>query len=163
MKRNEIDELARQLLAGTLSTGDFADRLLAGRVAELSDTTLDLDRARRCGFPEVVFGEGKSVESLTRIIERLRETTAEVLVTRVTSEKAAALRQTFPEARYNEQGRTFRLVGDQPESASTPATTAATTKGRVAIVTAGTSDLPVAEEARETLDWMGINVTMIHD
>lgn len=163
MKRNEIDELARQLLAGTLSTGDFADRLLAGRVAELSDTTLDLDRARRCGFPEVVFGEGKSVESLTRIIERLRETTAEVLVTRVTAEKAAALRQTFPEARYNEQGRTFRLLGDQPASASTPATTAAITKGRVAIVTAGTSDLPVAEEARETLDWMGIAVTMIHD
>ena len=115
--------------------------------------TLDIDRAQRCGFPEVVFGEGKSVETLVDIFQRLLAAGVDVLATRIDPEKASQLRRTFPTGSHNETARTFRVASGEP----------AEKVGRVAVVTAGTSDLPVAEEARETLDWMGVEVGMIHD
>jgi hypothetical protein len=83
----------------------------------------------------------------------------EVFATRISAEKATPLQSKFGPGRYNELARTFRISptpARQP-SGNLPA------PGDVAIITAGTSDLPVAEEARETLDWMGVSVTMIHD
>lgn len=118
--------------------------------------SLDMDRARRCGFPEVVYGEGKSAATLREIFAQLLDQGIHVLATRVSSEKAAELRQTYPEGQYNELARTFRVAAKRPEEKPGR-------RGRVAVVSAGTSDLPVAEEARETLDWMGLDVTMIHD
>lgn len=117
--------------------------------------TLDLDRAQRCGFPEVVFGEGKCVDTLTEIFKRLLVSNPEVLATRIDREKSEALLKAYPAGRYNERARTFRLAREQGG--------AAPKCGLVAVVTAGTSDLPVAEEAYETLDWMHIAVTMVHD
>ncbi|HRX77739.1 MAG: nickel pincer cofactor biosynthesis protein LarB [Planctomycetaceae bacterium] len=117
--------------------------------------TLDLDRARRCGFPEVVFGEGKCVDTLTSIFKQLLENDTDVLATRIASEKSEQLLKVFPAGTYNERARTFRLAG--PEARSVEKC------GRVVVVTAGTSDLPVAEEAYETLDWMHVNVSMVHD
>jgi hypothetical protein len=119
---------------------------------------LDLDRARRCGFPEVVYGEGKSVDILTKIFQRLLDEGIHVLATRISAEKAEALAAAFPSGRYNSAARTFRIA-----AAAGPAATDRPPAGRVCVVTAGSSDLPVAEETRETLDWMGIEVTMIHD
>ena len=116
--------------------------------------TLDLDRRRRCGFPEVVYGEGKTTDTLVKIVHQLLHDRMTVLVTRIDATKAERLLAEFPQANYNAVGRTFRLV---PESAEVKKV------GRVAVITAGTSDLPVAEEARETVEWMGVDVTMIHD
>jgi NCAIR mutase (PurE)-related protein len=116
--------------------------------------TLDIDRARRCGFPEVVFGEGKSVETLVDIFQRLLDAGVDVLATRIDAEKAGRLQRTFSAAAYNEVAKTFRVASGRETSEKA---------GRVAVVTAGTSDLPVAEEARETLDWMGVKVEMMHD
>jgi NCAIR mutase (PurE)-related protein len=76
-----------------------------------------------------------------------------VLATRIDAEKAAKIVARLPTARYNETGRTLRVDVSQP---SQPV-------GSVAVITAGTSDLPVAEEARETLDWMGVGALMVHD
>jgi NCAIR mutase (PurE)-related protein len=146
--RQEIEAMAQDLLAGRLSLEAFVG------TAELGDVTLDLDRQRRCGFPEVVYGAGKSAETLVKIVHQLLKDRLTVLVTRVDAQKAAPLRAEFPEASYNVVGQTFRL---SPSAADTP------TVGRVVVVTAGTSDLPVAEEARETLEWMGVAVTSIHD
>ncbi len=125
--------------------------------ASLGEATLDLDRARRCGFPEVVYGEGKSVSTLIKIFRRLLAEGIDVLATRISAEKAVELSAVFPDARFNATGRTFRLA---PLRA---AATRAARLGRVTLVTAGSSDLPVAEEARETLDWMQVEVTVIHD
>ncbi len=117
--------------------------------------TLDMDRTKRCGFPEVVFGEGKCIDTLTSIFKHLLESDTDVLATRITREKSDELLKVFPSGNYNERARTFRLKR---------AVDAATDKcGRVAVVTAGTSDLPVAEEALETLDWMNVGVTIVHD
>ena len=121
----------------------------------LETFTLDIDRTRRCGFPEVVFGEGKSVATLTSILQQLSDRNTAVLATRIALEKSAALLEAFPHGKYNERARTFRLEGEQTRRAAKC--------GRVVVVTAGTSDLPVAEEAAETLDWMNVAVSMIHD
>lgn len=155
MLPQEIEQLAEQMLAGRLTPADLAQRLSAPQSAELGDATLDLDRRRRCGFPEVVFGLGKSAEMLQRIVARLADEGDEVLVTRVDAEKAASLLKEFPAARYHEVARTFRFSREPQES---PAKI-----GSVAVISAGSSDLPVAEEACQTLDWMNVATTSIHD
>ncbi len=166
MDRHDIEQWARELLAGKVSPAQLADALSGFRPlsAELPDTTLDLDRRRRCGFPEVVYGEGKSVETLERIFDRLLAEQIEVFSTRIAPEKAERLQGRFPSLRYNAMARTLRISA--PATSALPAGGAAEPlerMGRVVVVTAGTSDLPVAEEARETLDWMGVDVEMVHD
>ena len=116
--------------------------------------TLDLQRQQRCGFPEVVFGEGKNVETLASIFQQLLAQGLPVLATRISPEKGVALRPRFPNSQYNELARTFRISSEQRTREMI---------GRVAVISAGTSDLPVAEEARETLDWMNVATSVIHD
>jgi pyridinium-3,5-biscarboxylic acid mononucleotide synthase len=121
--------------------------------ADLGDVTLDLDRHRRCGFPEVIFGEHKSVETLSATVGRLLAAEQPVLATRVDAEKGLALAREFPRGRYNAAARTFRIASDQQAGRI----------GLVAIVTAGTSDIAVAEEVRETAEWMGAKTDLIVD
>jgi NCAIR mutase (PurE)-related protein len=152
----EVERLARQLLDGTMSVDVFVSTISQPLSVQFDEVTLDLDRRRRCGFPEVVYGEGKSPETIERIFRRLLQEGVDAFATRVDADKAEHLQAAFAEGAYNRQANTFRVpCGD--------ATPAAGTAGRVALITAGSSDLPVAEEARETLDWMGIDVVMIHD
>jgi NCAIR mutase (PurE)-related protein len=127
--------------------------------------TVDLDRRRRCGFPEVVFGPGKTIEQLREIAATLIQHGESVLATRITPEQAAGLLATFPDSRYNDVARTFRFSRKSGAAEPSPGPSL---KGRgsgpyVAVISAGTGDLPVAEEARETLEWMGVRVSMIHD
>jgi NCAIR mutase (PurE)-related protein len=158
MQSAEVERLARQLLDGGVTLEQFVEAVSWPRSAQFGEVTLDLDRRRRCGFPEVVYGEGKSVETLGRIFQRLIDEGVEVLATRVSPEKAESLATEFPAGRYNAVARTFRIAVPRPVQ-----TLASGPTGRVAVITAGSSDLPVAEEARETLEWMGVEVTMIHD
>jgi len=136
-----------------LSVEDFTGRVCEPSIADVGQAQLDLDRSRRCGFPEVVFAQGKSVEAIEKIFEALHAHDVDVFATRMSPEQAAVLEVKFPDGRYNPVGRTFRI----PLPESRPTT------GNVAIVTAGTSDLPVAEEARETAVWTGADVTTIQD
>ncbi|MFO0819016.1 MAG: nickel pincer cofactor biosynthesis protein LarB [Pirellulales bacterium] len=163
LRREEIELWARELLAGRATPDQLADALSGDKPtsAELADATLDLDRQRRCGFPEVVYGEGKSVETLVRIFTRLLQEDIEVFATRITSEKAEQLRTAFPSLRYNPLARTLRLSPGAETSSNVAGTPSK--RGRVVVVTAGTSDLPVAEEALETLDWMGVDVELVQD
>ena len=117
------------------------------------EAAIDLDRARRCGYPEVVFGSGKSPEALVRISQQLNTAQQPVLITRIDEDKAAHLAEHLPEGRFNPVARTWRWDGDWSMARC----------GRAGVVSAGTSDQPVAEEARETLDWMGVEATLIAD
>jgi pyridinium-3,5-biscarboxylic acid mononucleotide synthase len=157
---DRLRRLAEDLAAGRLTIDEFLADTAEATSQRLEMATVDLDRQRRCGFPEVVFGEGKSIAALRAIFAALLERHVEVLSTRIEPQVATALREFFPELRYNELARTVRIP-PREWSETEPAGREAT--GRVAIITAGTSDRNVAEEARETLDWMGIDVTMIHD
>ncbi|NLF71342.1 MAG: nickel pincer cofactor biosynthesis protein LarB [Candidatus Anammoximicrobium sp.] len=158
MHTADLQRCAEQLAAGTLSVDEFVRTVARPLSAPLGEVTLDLDRAQRCGFPEVVYGEGKSVDTLLKIFRRLLDENIAVLATRIDTQKADKLAAAYPAGRYNATARTFRVAA--PEAAAVTETTPA---GRVAVVTAGSSDLPVAEEARETLEWMGVEVIMIHD
>lgn len=163
-RQNVIQEIIDQLLAGSIAPAAAVDSLTSAFSAgppssavsaELGDVTLDIDRQRRCGYPEVVYGEGKTAETIERVVRRLMAEGGEALVTRVTPDKGADVLARLPEARYNATARTLRAAA----ASHTPRPR----HGRVTVVTAGTSDLPVAEEAHETLDWMGVDVTLVHD
>jgi len=154
MNTPELENLAKQLLAGDLSAEQFVRRVNRPGIADVGEAQVDLDRQRRCGFPEVVFAQGKTVEAIEKIFRALIDHRVDVLATRMSAEQAVALQRKFPAGSYNPVGRTFRIPLD-----ARPAATA----GKVVIVTAGTSDLPVAEEARETAMWAGAEVTLIQD
>jgi hypothetical protein len=160
MNPHELERLAARLLSGEISIQDFVGRAAGPTIADVGPAQVDLDRHRRCGFPEVVFAQGKTVEAIERIFRALVEHGHDVLATRMTAEQAAELLPRFAGARYNPVGRTFRIpLPEQPAAADGQRPDA----GRIAIVTAGTSDLPVAEEARETALWTGAEVTLIQD
>jgi len=159
MEPREIRKLAERLVKGDLPLESFVEQLARPATADLQEAQIDLDRRRRCGYPEVVFGHGKTAATLEKIFRALLDDGVDVLATRISAEQAAAVARKFPAARYNETARTLRIPPAQPavpQAGQKPA-------GHVAIITAGTSDLPVAEEARETLLWMGARVTMIFD
>lgn len=120
-----------------------------------STVTLDADRRARCGYPEVIYGQGKPARTIAQIIATQAARGEPSLATRVDAETAAAVLAELPSARWNETARTLR---SEPEGWSPPPPV-----GDVAVITAGTTDLPVAEEAAETLDWMGVGVTRIND
>ena len=155
MKPHDLEALAARLLAGELSIDEFVGRMSRPAIADVGEAQVDLDRHRRCGFPEVVFAQGKTTVAIAKIFQTLVEHGDDVLATRMSAEQAAELLAQFPAGRYNAMGRTFRIPLDPP-GRNGPA-------GRVTIVTAGTSDLPVAEEARETALWAGAEVHLIQD
>jgi pyridinium-3,5-biscarboxylic acid mononucleotide synthase len=168
MLPEDIKQLAARLLAGELSIEEFVGRASQPAIADVGDAQVDLDRHRRCGFPEVIFAEGKTVAAMEKIVDALLRHGADVLATRMSPEQAAELLIRFPAGRYNAIGRTFRVArksthegheGHENEEAKDEGGAV----GRVTIVTAGTSDLAVAEEARETALWTGAAVTMIQD
>jgi NCAIR mutase (PurE)-related protein len=155
MKKSHLEQLARGLLNGEVCAEDFLQQVGGMGIADTGEAQVDLDRKRRCGFPEVVFGLGKTVEAMTRIFQALRDDGAHVFATRVSAEKAEKLQAAFPTANYNAVAQTFRIP---PDKAATPLP-----RGTVSIVSAGTSDLPVAEEARETAVWTGAEVVLVQD
>jgi len=122
------------------------------RADELKNlANLDFDRFERAGKPEAVFAEGKSVEDLVKIVKRFIEEGKSTLVTRLSREQIEALKS-FEEVKINERGR-IAIVG-KPVSAKA---------GKVAILTAGTSDIPVAEEAAVTAEFLGLEVLRFYD
>ena len=162
MEPHDLKQLGKHLLSGELSLDAFVGQLSA-KTADLGEVALDLDRTHRCGFPEVVYGEGKSVETIEKIFTRLVAEEVDVLATRIDADKARALETKFPAARYNAIARTIRIPVSKTSGSAPSADETSVRQGRVAIVTAGTSDLPVAEEARETADWTGAEVTLVQD
>jgi pyridinium-3,5-biscarboxylic acid mononucleotide synthase len=157
---DKLKRLSTQLLSGEISLEDFLAKAAQPGIADVGEAQVDLDRHRRCGFPEVVFAQGKTVAAMEKIFQALQAHGHDVLATRMSAEQAAELLPKYPGARYNAVGRTFRipLKNEQTSGDGHPIAT-----GRVTVITAGTSDLPVAEEARETALWTGAEVTMIQD
>ena len=109
--RHDLEQIAARLLSGELPVAEFVSQLSRPHSADLGEARLDLDRRRRCGFPEVIFAEGKSIPVLERIVASLAEHGADVLATRVSAEQADVLLKRFPAGRYNAVGRVFRLEG----------------------------------------------------
>lgn len=137
-----------------LPSTDMPDPQVPDAIELLPGLQLDLGRAERCGFPEVIYGPGKSNETLTQAFERLLAHGQSAFATRLDEGQIAALAQKFPGATVNAIARTARQ--DHPTGAPPVA-------GKAWVVTAGTSDRPVAEEALETLRWMRVECELISD
>lgn len=148
-----LRNLLADLAAGRMSIDAAVARLATLPFERLEFATIDHHRTLRCGFPEVIFGQGKSDEQIGAIFARLAASGANVLATRVRREAAQRIQADFPKAEYDASARALMLR----QRARQPA------GGHVAIVAAGTSDLPVAEEARVTVEMMDVRAEPIYD
>lgn len=156
MNADALVNLLARLQRGDVELNTVVEELRnsgsAGSV-RTKDAEVDVDRRRRCGFPEVVYCEGKTTEAIIAIFEALSDHGQSCFGTRISPEQADGLLQRFPEGEHNGLARTFRI----PNGQSLPIV------GKVAVITAGTSDRPVAEEAVETLRWMCCGIDLIVD
>ncbi|MBI5495196.1 MAG: nickel pincer cofactor biosynthesis protein LarB [Deltaproteobacteria bacterium] len=154
MERDELLRLLEQVARGGTSP-EAAVRALADGYADVPGVArVDLDRVHRRGIPEVVFGERKSAAQVESIFRHLLEHGQDALVTRLDDDKARALKAAFPQGEHNALGRTFLCRARPFRDVG---------RGHVLVVCAGTSDLPVAEEAAATLDAMGHRVQRLVD
>jgi NCAIR mutase (PurE)-related protein len=154
MRRDRVKALLDEVAEGRLPVAAALARLDDAPVDDLGFATVDTHRALRQGFPEVVFGQGKHPEQTVAICERIATRGDGFLVTRADAEAQAALLTHWPAAEGNVVARTVLLRAATPRPQ---------TGKPVAIVTAGTSDLPVAEEAAVTLDAFGHHVLRVTD
>jgi len=159
----ELKDLLDGVARGEVSTEEAAGRLNDGplRLDELGFANLDHHRHLRQGLGEVVYGEGKTVEEAVEIATRLSAAGAPVLLTRLDAEKIAALEGRFPDARLNTRART--VLVNPPDEQGPDGNLENPGPPFVAVVSAGTSDLPVAEEAVEVCVAMKVPVHRIYD
>jgi NCAIR mutase (PurE)-related protein len=153
VETNDLRELLEHVQAGRVSVDAALERFRQPPVADLGYAHVDLHRRERCGFPEVIFCEGKAAEWIEGVVQRLVEAKQDCLATRVSAEQAAHLGKRFPQAQQDPVARTFWLPASQPTGRV----------GRVVVITAGTSDLPVAREALVTAEALGCSATLLAD
>jgi NCAIR mutase (PurE)-related protein len=150
-----VRALLSEVAQGTLSVAEAEMRLAWAPIEDIGIARIDHHRALRQGYPEVIFGEGKTPEQLCTIAEHIAPRGDGFLATRVGAEGAAPLRQRIGGVEYNEIARTLYLPPQEPRARAV--------RGPVLVVAAGTSDLPVAEEAAVTARAMGNPVERLAD
>jgi NCAIR mutase (PurE)-related protein len=148
----QILDLLQAVASGAVTPERALTDLAELPYADLGFAKLDLHRELRNGHPEAVYGEGKTVADLEAIVERMMKAHGRALVTRVRPEAAERLRERWPEAVWHERARIIAF-GEAPQSLA----------GSIAILAAGTSDLPVAEEAAVCAEWFGHQVQRCYD
>lgn len=153
MVKDELRQLLEDVKSGKVETNDALNRLKTLPYEDLGFAVIDHHRALRKGFPEVVFCQGKTVDQIARIFDRLCGGQRSILGTRASIEAYAAVCKVFPDAVYNELARTIVVNrGEEPAK-----------KGNILVMSAGTADLPVAEEAAITAEIMGNEVRRTYD
>jgi pyridinium-3,5-biscarboxylic acid mononucleotide synthase len=157
MNRPDLHALLQEVQAGRLTPEAAHDRLLQylrqAPFEDLGFARVDHHRSIRQGFPEVIFGPGKSPDQIAGIATRIVAAGESLLVTRTTREAFAAVSAVLPEANFHELARTITLrLGDPPPG-----------RGPILVAAAGTADLPVAEEAAVTAELMGNQVDRMYD
>ena len=153
MDPRRLQELLEKVRDGAVSPEEAATRLATLPYEDLGFAKVDHHRALRRGFPEAVFGAGKTHEQIAEIVATIAARGQNVLVTRTSADAHGVVAARRPEARYHEAARCITVEVKPPEALP----------GRVAVVAAGTSDLPVAEEAVVTATFHGASVDRIYD
>lgn len=151
-RTDALRDLLEGIRAGSIDVDKGMSQLRDLPYLEMGHTRFDMHRKLRNGFPEVVYGAGKTPEQVAEIFTRLRGL-SHVLATRVSPEMAEHVLAACPEASYNALGRTLTML--HGELTFKP--------GEIGIITAGTSDLPVAEEVRVTCEMLGSKAWVISD
>ena len=154
MDIQSLKGLLTQVKSGALEIEEAMERLRRFPYDDLGFAKIDSHRHIRCGFPEVIFCQGKTVEQVVQISGRILEDNCNLLATRASQEVYEAVREAEPTAEYNELARTITVTKasyEPPEG------------GLILVVTGGTADIPVAEEAFVTARIMGNNVERLYD
>ena len=153
MNEQKLKDLLEEVAAGSCDTADALDRLRHMPFEDLGFAKVDHHRALRHGMPEVVLGRGKTVDEVRGIAAKLLERSPNLLVTRASKEMAEAIRDLESSAEYMPRSGAIRVWRDRNIIG----------KSKIAVVCAGTSDIPVAEEARVTAEVMSNEVETIYD
>ena len=148
-----LRELLENVQEGEMDIEDALARLRGFPYEDLGFARLDSHRSLRKGFPEVIFCPGKTPEQVVQIVERIRAREGRVLAARANPEVAEAIQQAFPDAVYHTAARIVTLGEAAPQ----------TGRGTILVVSAGTADIPVAEEAGVTAEMMGSAVERLYD
>jgi hypothetical protein len=154
MNQNTLLKLLNEVASGKLAPEEAQKSLLHLAMEDIDYAHIDHHRSLRKGFPEVIFGEGKTHDQICGILERMEVQEDIILVTRIDSEKAEKVVACFPKASYHNDARMLIL-----ENKPLPKTGA----GKIVVISAGTSDIPVAKEAFLTADAMGNTVETVFD
>jgi NCAIR mutase (PurE)-related protein len=153
MTEDQIRKILEEYKAGGISSEDALHRLEALPFEDLGFANIDHHRSLRQGFPEVIFGSGKTVEQVAGIVQSMYKHDHNILITRSTTLQFERVKQIASEAEFHEGARAITIIKEKKIHG----------RGTVMVVSAGTSDMPVAEEAVVTLRVMGNHVDSLYD
>jgi NCAIR mutase (PurE)-related protein len=154
MRHDRLKELLEGVRRNELDVEDAMQQLRTLPFKDLEIANIDAHRELRQGFPEVVFGEGKDVEKLSIIVSEICSGEQNLMVTRLDAEKAGQLLKIFPDAEYFHDARLMRIINHEIKDKG---------RGNILVLSAGTSDIPVAEEALIVAETLGNRVDKLYD
>jgi NCAIR mutase (PurE)-related protein len=154
MTQEHLEKLLAAVKSGAMTVEDAVGQLRELPFQDVGCAQVDHHRQLRQGMPEVIFGEGKTVEQIVRIMTAMKEKGSNILVTRLSAEKAHEVLAVFPVAIWHDDARCLTLEQREVERRG---------KGMILVVSAGTSDLPVAAEALVTARFLGNDTTHVYD
>ncbi|MEA3375740.1 MAG: nickel pincer cofactor biosynthesis protein LarB, partial [Chloroflexota bacterium] len=153
MNNSWLETLLEAVERGQVTVEEALDRLRGFPYEDIGFARMDSHRSLRKGFPEVIFCPGKTTEQIVQLVARTRARESKVLAARASPEVAEAVQRDFPDAVYHAAARIVQLGEEAPPSG----------RGTVLVVTAGTADIPVADEAAVTATMMGSPVERLYD
>lgn len=146
-------DILQQYKQGKIELTDALQQLSDRGIVEMGFATIDTNRLQRTGLPEVIYASGKTVEQVAQIAERMFQNKIDILATRATSEMFEAVKKLVPGVEYNELAKTITFKHTAPEMGDS----------YIVVVAAGTSDMPVAEEAAVTARFLNNRVETVYD
>ena len=146
-------DILQKYKQGNIELADALQQLSDGGIDEMGFATIDTNRLQRTGLPEVIYASGKTVEQVAQIAERMYQNEIDVLATRATFEMFEAVKKLVPGVEYNELAKTITYKHTAPEMGDS----------YIVVVAAGTSDMPVAEEAAVTARFLNNRVETVYD
>ncbi len=155
MDEKTIKKILDQFKKGKIDAQEVLHKLKFLPYENLDFARIDYHRRLRIGIPEVIFCEGKTPKQVLQIVARMAVNNHPVMATRVSDKIAWSLKKKYPKGKYNPLSKTFMVPQPKKPKKSDPLD--------VCVITAGTSDIPVAEEAKDTLDFLGIKTEAVYD
>ena len=149
-----LEELLREVKGGNIEVGEAMKRLKTLPFEDIGFASIDHHRHLRRGFPEVIYSRRKKVEHIVQIMVKMLEKEENVLLTRLSERKAEIIQKRFPEGDYHADAKIFSITVRPIERRG---------KGTIVVVSAGTADIPVAQEAAITAGFMGNDVETLFD
>ena len=154
MNIRKLEQLLKKVKAEETSIDEAMAQLKSLPFEDLGFARIDHHRALRKGFPEVIWGEGKTTTQILSIMRQLKNKGQNILITRIDEKKARTLQKVFRKSQYYPRSRVLTLIHPPIEMIG---------KGTILVITAGTTDIPVAEEASVTAQMMGNRVETLYD